>query len=206
MLSILGLNSASSCELIDFFNFNAIAIGPGLGMDEKTQNAMKILIQNSSRPIVFDADAINILAENKTWLSFLPKESILTPHPKEFERIAGKTSDSFERLQLQKDLSVKFGIYIVLKGAHTSVSCPDGNCYFNSTGNPGMATAGSGDVLTGIILGLLTQGYSSKVAAILGSYIHGSSGDFASEEFGEEALIAGDIIDCLSKAFGDLKY
>lgn len=189
----------------DFSDFNVIGIGPGLGIDEKTQKAMKLLIQNTGCPMVFDADAINILGENKTWLSFIQKGSILTPHPKEFERIAGKTSNSFVRLELQKELSIKFGIHIVLKGAHTSISCPDGSCYFNSTGNPGMATAGSGDVLTGIILGLLAQGYSSKVASILGVYLHGRAGDIASDYFGEEALIAGDIIESLGDAFMSLK-
>ncbi|MCF8297548.1 MAG: NAD(P)H-hydrate dehydratase [Saprospiraceae bacterium] len=185
--------------------FNAIGIGPGLGMDEKSQKAMKLLIQNTACPMVFDADAINILGENKTWLAFLPKGSILTPHPKEFERIAFKTDNSYERLILQKGISMKFGIYIVLKGAHTSITCPDGSCYFNSTGNPGMATAGSGDVLTGIILGLLAQGYSAKIAAILGVYLHGRAGDIASEIYGEEALIAGDIVECLGEGFMSLK-
>lgn len=190
----------------DISQYNVIGIGPGLGLDEKTQKALKLLIQNTAYQMVFDADAINILGENKTWLSFIPKGSILTPHPKEFERIAGKTSNSYERLELQKEISVKFGIYIVLKGAYTSVSCPDGSCYFNSTGNPGMATAGSGDVLTGIILGLLAQGYSSKVASILGVYLHGRAGDIASEIYGEEALIAGDIIESMGEAFQSLKF
>lgn len=181
--------------------YNAIGIGPGLGMEHQSQMAMKLLIQNSTCPMVIDADALNILSENPTWFAFLPQGSILTPHPKEFERIAGSWQNDFERLNLQRNLAQKHGIYIILKGANTSICFPDGQCYFNSTGNPGMATAGSGDVLTGIITGLLASGYSSGISAILGVYIHGLSGDIAAEEVGYEALIASDIIDNLGKAF-----
>ncbi|MCD4734512.1 MAG: NAD(P)H-hydrate dehydratase, partial [Bacteroidales bacterium] len=138
--------------------YNAIAIGPGLGMSESSQRALKLLIQNTHIPLILDADAINILAENKTWISFLPKQCILTPHPKEFERLVGKSSDQFERNRLQIEFSVKYNVYVILKGANTAISWPEGTCWFNSTGNPGMATAGSGDVLTGILLGLKAQG------------------------------------------------
>jgi NAD(P)H-hydrate epimerase len=150
---------------------------------------------------VLDADALNILGENKTWLAFLPKGSILTPHPKEFERIAGKTGNHFERLQLQREFSIKFGVHVVLKGAFTSVTTPDGRAFFNSTGNPGMATAGSGDVLTGIITGLLAQQYTPLESAILGVYLHGLAGDIAGAENGFEALIAGDIVNSIGKAY-----
>ncbi|MFK5855612.1 MAG: NAD(P)H-hydrate dehydratase [Bacteroidota bacterium] len=184
--------------------FNAIGIGPGLGMEHQSQMAMKLLIQNSPCPMVFDADALNILAENPTWLAFLPKGSILTPHPKEFNRLAGSWQNDFERLDKQRNLAQKHGIYIVLKGAHTSICFPDGQCYFNSTGNPGMATAGSGDVLTGIITGLLASGYTSGIAAILGVYLHGLAGDIASNKNGIEALIAGDIIDNIGNTFMEL--
>jgi NAD(P)H-hydrate epimerase len=182
-------------------NYSAIAVGPGIGTDKKTQNALKFLIQESGTPIIFDADAINILGENKTWIHFIPKESIFTPHPKEFERLVGKSENDFDRNEKQREFSTKYGMYVVLKGAHTAISCPDGTCYFNSTGNPGMATGGSGDVLTGIILGLKAQGYSSKIATILGVYIHGMAGDLAADKWGYIALTAGNISHNIGKAF-----
>ncbi|MES2592073.1 MAG: NAD(P)H-hydrate dehydratase [Bacteroidota bacterium] len=185
--------------------YNAIAIGPGIGLEKQTQNVVKLLIQNSPVPIVFDADAINCIAENKTWLSFVPPGSIFTPHPKEFERLTGKAKNSEERLSMQKEFSLKYNIYIVLKGARTSISCPDGTVYFNSTGNPGMATGGSGDALTGIITSLIAQGYSSEQSCILGVYLHGLAGDFAAHNLSEESMIASDIIDHLSDAFKFIK-
>lgn len=184
--------------------YSAVGIGPGLGMEKQSQMALKLLIQNFQNPIVFDADALNILAENKTWLSFLPKGSILTPHPKEFERMVGKWSNDFEKLQMLRNFCFKYGIYVVLKGAYTCTCTPDGNCYFNSTGNPGMGTAGSGDVLTGLITGLLAQGYTSGQAVTLGVYLHGLAGDFAAKKTGYEAMIAGDITEQLGKAFRKL--
>lgn len=185
--------------------YQAIGIGPGIGLEKQTQNALKLLIQNTTLPMVIDADALNILAENKTWLSFLPNNSILTPHPKEFERLVGKWSNDEERLKLQIDFSAKNNVIVVLKGAHTSISTPSGNVYFNSSGNPGMATAGAGDVLTGIITSLLAQGYLPENAAILGVYLHGVAGDIALEHTGEEALIASDIISAIADAFGWIK-
>jgi len=182
-------------------NYNAIAIGPGIGILDATQDILKVLIQNTHVPLVIDADAINILSENKTWLAFLPAGSILTPHPKEFERLCGKTTDEMERYQLQKSFSVKHNVYVVLKGAHTCISTPEGEMHFNSTGNAGMATAGSGDALTGIITALLAQGYSSFESCLMGVYLHGLSGDIAAEKFTQEAMIASDIIDCLAEAF-----
>lgn len=181
--------------------YNAIGIGPGIGTEKQTGNVIKLLIQNSTVPLVIDADAINIIAENKTWMSFLRKQSIFTPHPKEFERLVGKSSDNFERLQKQIDFAKKFSSYVILKGAHTCIACPDGEVFFNSTGNPGMATGGCGDVLTGILTGLSAQGYSLKETCILGVYIHGLAGDIAVEKKGLEALIAGDLIDNLGAAF-----
>ncbi|MDD4213889.1 MAG: NAD(P)H-hydrate dehydratase, partial [Bacteroidales bacterium] len=156
-------------------------------------------------PIVFDADAINILAENKTWLSFVPQGSIFTPHPKEFERLVGKTNNENERQKLQIDFSKKYGVYLVLKGAYTCISTPAGDCYFNSTGNPGMATGGSGDVLTGIITGLLAQGYTSFESCLIGVFVHGLAGDFATKRFGYEATTASEIIHFLGKAFLKLR-
>jgi NAD(P)H-hydrate epimerase len=194
-------NTVHISEIPALSNFDAVGIGPGIGLHEDTVKALKNLIQTSEIPLVIDADAINILAENKTWLSFLPLGSVLTPHPKEFERLAGKCNDSFERLQKARELSIKTNLVIVLKGAHTAIVSPSGKVYFNSTGNPGMATAGSGDVLTGVITSFLAQGYNSFEAAVLGVYIHGMAGDIAAADCALPSLIAGDIIDSLSGAF-----
>jgi len=188
----------------DLTSYTSIAIGPGIGTARETQQALKLLIQSSALPLIIDADAINILGENKTWISFLPKGSIFTPHPKEFERLAGKTKDDYERNQKQRDFSVKHGVYVILKGAHTAITTPEGNCFFNPTGNPGMATGGSGDVLTGIIAGIMAQGYSSLDSCLLGVYLHGLAGDLAAGENGLESLIATDIIDHLGKSFQTL--
>lgn len=184
--------------------FNAIAVGPGIGQAKETQTALKMLIQNCGIPLLFDADAINILGENKTWLSFVPPGSVFTPHPKEFERIAGKSNNSFERDKLQKEFSVKYQVYVVLKGYATAISCPDGTTFYNSTGNPGMATGGSGDVLTGVILGLLAQGYTPMQSCLVGTYLHGLAGDLASESLGQEASLASDIIGHIGYAYQQL--
>lgn len=189
-------------DVPDLSTYNAIGIGPGLGMEKQTQNTFKLLIQNAKSPIVIDADALNILAENKTWLAFLPQESILTPHPKEFERLLGKWENEEERLEMQKQFAIKHRIIVVLKGANTAIALPNGDIYFNSTGNAGMATAGSGDVLTGIITSLLAQRYLPSEAAILGVYLHGLAGDVAKENLTEYAIIASDIVDAIPKAYG----
>jgi len=191
-------------DLPNLSPFNAIGIGPGIGIEKDTANVLKRLIQDADARLVLDADAINILGENKTWISFLPKGTILTPHPKEFERLVGTWKTSLERLQMQIDFSIKFGVIVVLKGAHTSTSMPSGQVFFNSTGNTGMATGGSGDVLTGIILGLLAQGYLPETAAILGVYIHGSAGDMALSRESMQSLMASDIIENIGEVFMEL--
>jgi len=180
-------------QVPDLQPYNAVGVGPGLGKEKETVNALKQLIQEVKVPMVLDADALNIISENKTWLSFLPERTIITPHPKEFERLFGKTDNSQQRLEFQREMSKQYKIIIVLKGANTSVTFPNGSCFFNSTGNPGMATAGSGDVLTGIILSLLAQRYTPEEAAIIGIFMHGRAGDKAAEKLGMEAMIAGDI-------------
>ena len=190
--------------LPDLSAYTSIAIGPGIGKSEKSATALKILIQNSTLPILFDADAINLLSENKTWLGFIPKGSVFTPHPREFERMAGKSSNDFDRNNIQREFSIKHQCYIALKGALTAITTPDGRCFFNPTGNPGMATGGTGDVLTGIIAGLMAQHYSATESCLLGVYLHGLSGDLAASEQGFEALIASDIIVNLGKSFQTL--
>ena len=181
--------------------FSAIGIGPAIGQADDTQQAFYELIKVSKTPMVIDADALNILGLHNDWIGMLPNGSILTPHPKEFERLSGEKSEGFQRLKKALDVAKQNQVFIVLKGAHSAIVCPDGEVYFNSTGNPGMATAGSGDVLTGIILSLLAQGYNSKDAALLGVYVHGLAGDIASDQKGEISLIASDIVDNLGEAF-----
>lgn len=189
----------------DSENYTAIGVGPGIGTKQNTQKALTTLLQQTDKPIVIDADGLNILAMNKELLKNIPANSILTPHPKEFERLIGKATSGLKRIEEQIKFSKEHKVFVVLKGAHTSISCPDGSCYFNSTGNPGMATAGSGDVLTGMILSLVGQGYDPKMAAIIGVYLHGLSGDLASELNGEEALIASDIIENIGLAYHDIR-
>ncbi len=185
--------------------FTAAAIGPGIGTDMETQAVLYDLIKSWKKPLVIDADALNILSQNKNWLDILPEKSILTPHPGEFERLAGKFSDSCERLGKQIEFSAKYKCIVVLKGAHTSVSSPDGRVWFNSTGNPGMATAGSGDTLTGMILSLLAQGYDTLNAALTGVYLHGLAGDIAVERSGFESVIASDIIAGIGEAYNRIR-
>jgi len=186
---------------IDFSKYNTIGIGCGIGTNDGTFKALEQLLEACHGPLVLDADALNLLAAHPELISQIPNSSILTPHPKEFERLFGKTADSFERNELQRKNASELGVFIVLKGANSAIACPDGQCYFNSTGNPGMATGGSGDVLTGIITGLLAQSYSPFEAAVIGVYLHGLAGDLAAQEMGEEALTAGDLPSFFGKAF-----
>jgi len=185
----------------DLTAFTTAGTGPGLGTKENTQNALSTLIERDKRPMVLDADALNILAMHPDWLDKLPEGSILTPHPKEFERLTRPVSGHYAKIALQQEFAQQYHVYVVLKGGNTSVACPDGNVYFNATGNPGMATGGSGDVLTGMITSLLGQGYEPKHAAVTGVYLHALAGDIAAEEKGQEAVIASDIIESIGLAF-----
>ncbi|MEZ4952602.1 MAG: NAD(P)H-hydrate dehydratase [Saprospiraceae bacterium] len=189
----------------DLAKFNSFGIGPGIGTNNLTANALEDLLDRIDTPIVLDADALNLIASNPSLFNKIPKQSILTPHPKEFERLFGTSKNNFERNDLQREKAKELGIYIILKGAHTAIACPDGSCHFNSSGNPGMATGGSGDVLTGIITGLLASGYQPFEAAIFGVYLHGLAGDLAVKSIGQEALLANDLIEYLGKAFLSLK-
>ena len=182
-------------------DYQALAIGPGLGTTEQTCIAMITQLRRAQCPCVADADALNMLATKRAWLQQLPKGIILTPHAKELDRLEGQCVDSFERLTKARHLAERLQGYVVLKGHYTAICMPDGHVVFNPTGNAGMATAGSGDVLTGIICGLLARGYTEREACILGTYLHGLAGDLAARDMGEESLIASDIIACLPKAF-----
>jgi len=192
-------------EIPDTSRYSAIGIGPGLDKKQETQQAFKTLLQAKPNKLVIDADGLNILSQNQDWYSLLPENTILTPHPKEFERLAGASFNSFERLQKQVQFSAKYKAIVVCKGAHSCITLPDGKVFFNNTGNPGMATGGSGDVLTGIVLGLLAQNYSAEDATLIGVYLHGLAGDLAATEIGKYSLIAGDLISHLGKAFLQLE-
>ena len=183
-------------------DFEALGIGPGLGQSENTAVALIGQISRAKCPVVGDADAINILASHQAWLQQLPKGIILTPHPKEFDRLMGSASaSSYDRLMRARQLASRLHGYIILKGHYSALCLPDGRVLFNPTGNSGMATAGSGDVLTGIITGLLARGYSQEEACSLGMYLHGLAGDLAAKDLGKESLVASDIIEYLPKAF-----
>ncbi len=182
-------------------NYSAIAIGPGIGTDKATEQSLKVLIQECTVPLVLDADALSILAQNKTWLSFVAPNTILTPHPKEFDRLCGAHTSDFERLETCKDFAFKHKIIVVLKGAHTAVVTPDKKVFFNSTGNPALAKGGSGDALTGIILGLLARGYEPIHACMIATHIHGYAADLYVKKFSEESMLASDLIELLPVAF-----
>ena len=186
---------------IDIHKFDSLGIGPGLGLYESHKDLLQNVFLSFRNPIVIDADALNIIAENKDLLKMLPEGSILTPHKIEFERLFGKTDTDAKRSELALEISHKYKIYVVLKGHQTSITSPEKKVWLNTTGNAGMATGGSGDVLTGILTGLLAQNYSCFEACLLGVYLHGLAGDIAAEKFSQEALIAGDIINCLGEAF-----
>ena len=188
-------------ETVDTEDYQALGIGPGLGQSEQTAIALIAQLRRTQCPIVIDADALNILANHRAWLQQLPKGIIMTPHPKELDRIEGHSTDTYERLTKARNLAERTKGYVILKGHYTAICCPDGHIKFNSTGNAGMATAGSGDVLTGILTGLLARGYKPQDACVAAVYLHGLAGDLAAQELGEESMIASDIIKYLGKAF-----
>ena len=185
--------------------YSSIAIGPGLGQHPDSVKAQEQLLQVVEKPLVIAADALNLIAANKDLLKRVPPRSILTPHPKEFDRIAGESTNSYERLKKAQAFATDHQLCVVLKGAYTAICTATGNVYFNNCGNPGMATAGSGDVLTGIILALLAQGLEPETAAVSGAFLHGTAGDLAAVYRSEESMIASDITDMLGKAFKQIK-
>jgi NAD(P)H-hydrate epimerase len=188
----------------DCSKYSSIGIGPGIGQNEELQKTFNSFLKKCDKPLVIDADALNILARAKV-SGKIPSNSIITPHPGEFDRLFGKCDNSFDRLLLQKKKARELGIYIILKGRYTSIAFPDGTCHFNPTGNSGMATGGSGDVLTGIIVSLLAQGYPQALASIIGVYLHGLAGDMAAKNLANESIIASDIIQYFSEAIKHIK-
>lgn len=187
----------------NFDPYNVIGIGPGLGQSAQTAKAFGDVLE-AGKPMVIDADALNLLAAHRALLHLVPPGSLLTPHPKEFERLAGKPENDFDRLMNQAALARQLKSVVLVKGAHTAIAMPDGTIVFNCTGNPGMATAGTGDVLTGILTGLMAQGNSATDAALLGVYLHGLAGDLACRDLGENSFMASDLTTYLPAAFAHL--
>ncbi len=176
-------------------------IGPGLDKDISTKKALLEFLKQVSEPLLLDADALNVISENKENINLIPENSVITPHPKEFERLFGNTEDSFQRLELARKKAKEYQIFIVLKDHHTQIINPEGKVYYNITGNSGLAKGGSGDILTGIITSLLAQKYSPQDACILGVWMHGKAADFAAEKFSKEAMLPTDVIDELRNVF-----
>lgn len=188
-------------QSIEYDNkFDATAIGPGIGTAPETALMLRKFLKSATKPLIVDADALNIIAA-KNLISQIPSGSILTPHPGEFDRLFGKHNNSFERFETLLKKSKEHELIILLKGPYTMVASPDGVVSFNSTGNPGMATAGSGDVLTGIICGLMAQGHEPAIAARMGVYLHGKAGDAVAEKTGIHSIIASDIISEIPEAW-----
>ena len=185
----------------DLSPYRAIGVGCGIGQHSHTEKMLEELMKITNEPMVIDADALNIIAKKPELMSAIPEGSILTPHPKEFSRLFGQYANEFDRLEGLRRHAANLGVIIVLKGAHTAIATPDGQVFFNSSGNPGMATGGSGDVLTGILTGLLAQGYSPRSGALLGVYWHGLAGDLAAQEWSQPSMIAGDIPKYLGQAW-----
>lgn len=190
-------------DIVFDFQPSAIGIGMGIGKNKATVEALKKLFQKNDIPFVIDADALNNISENKQLLKLLPKNAILTPHPGELKRLIGEWKNDYEKIEKVKKFSQKHEVVVVIKGAYTTTVYGD-KMYINTSGNPGMATAGSGDALSGVITGLLSQGYDPLLASVFGVYMHGLAGDIASEQMGYEAIMAGDIIDNLAEAYLDL--
>ena len=185
----------------DLSRYNAVGAGPGLGQGDSQAAILEKLLKSSSYPMVLDADALNIIARSRYLLEYIPAGSVLTPHPGELKRLVGQTDDWDNMIQKAKALAADNGITVVVKGAPTVTISPAGRMYVNTTGNPGMATGGSGDVLTGMVLALLAQGYESEQAAFIAVYIHGLAGDMAAGKLSMTAMTSADIADSLPQAW-----
>lgn len=205
--AILNIDVDQNCfsQSFDTSEFDAMAIGPGIGTSSYTVQAFIEQVSMTKCPMVIDADALNILGSHRGWITQLPRRCILTPHKKELFGLISTTRNSYEELERTRELAARQQIYIVIKGAYSAIVTPEGNVYFNSSGNPGMATAGAGDVLTGVLVSLLAQGYVPEVAARLGVYLHGLAGDLAAENLSYEGLISSDLVEYLPKSFKTLR-
>ena len=201
--AMTSIDSSDVCFSVapDTAVYTAIGVGPGLGRNEVTAAALHTLIKNSKVPMVVDADALNILAQNPSWIDELPSGSVLTPHPGEFARLVGASCSGYEALMRAREFAVEHNVCVVLKGGYTAVVNSDGEFCINTIGNAGMATGGSGDVLTGVVLALLARGYSSYDAARIAVYVHAAAGDEAAHKLGETSLMAGDIVKHLPDAW-----
>ena len=193
----------SECPLE--LDFNAIAIGPGWSEGDHALQVLTTLLKTVKLPMVIDAGALNVLSRDKSLLAEICEGSILTPHPKEFERLAGKKLSRQDSEELALQWAKEYNICFILKGKNSAVVLPDGTIHYNSTGNPGMAKGGSGDCLTGILLALLAQGYSTEETAIMGVYMHGYAGDRAASYHSQEAMLPSDLIDCIGEFFEKIK-
>lgn len=194
---VYSMNALNTMKLHDQYVYG---IGPAMGDSDKTQKAILKFLKDYQSPVVLDADALNMISKVGLGIAHLSPQSILTPHQKEFERLIGNSSDSFDQLSKLRQSAMVHQLFLCLKGPHTIMACPDGRCYFNSTGNPGMAVAGSGDVLTGMICSFLAQRKNSKEAALLGIYLHGFAGNLAAAKKGEYGMTANDIIQNIPEA------
>lgn len=197
----LDISDTCFASSTDTDEYQAVGIGPGLGKSAETETALLEQIGHCQTPMVVDADALNLLGEHRSYIGRLPQGSILTPHPKELERLVGKCQNSYERLMKARELAKSAGVHIILKGAYSAIISPSGKCWFNITGNPGMATGGSGDVLTGVVLALMAQGYDAETTALLATYVHGLAGDIACKKQGMTGMTSGDIVTWLPMAW-----
>lgn len=189
----------------DLSDFSAVALGPGMGSSESTQKFLRNFLSHSTSSLIIDADGLNFLSKNLGMLDFLPNGTILTPHLGEFERLVGSWETTEERDAKQQALSDRYGLVVILKGHNSRISIPKKIAYRNTTGNPGMAKGGSGDVLTGIILGFLAQGYLPETAAVLSVYIHGRAGDLAAEKYSVQGMLPSDLIKEIPNVFLEIQ-
>jgi hydroxyethylthiazole kinase-like uncharacterized protein yjeF len=201
---VVSRESKDIAVLSSLSKYDAIGFGPGVGLDDESAGMLLHLLNHYHQSLVIDADGLNLLSENRDWYKLLNGNIILTPHSFEFDRLTQTHQSDAERIRTQVDFSKEHKVIVLLKGSHTSITTPEGQLYFNTTGNSGMATAGSGDVLTGVITSLCAQGYTPEMAAVLGAYLHGYAGDCAAIKYSKTSMIASDIIQCLSDFF--IKY
>lgn len=200
-MALTDLSRSCFSEPVPTERYQAVGIGPGLGTADLTASALERQLQMTRVPMVLDADALNLIGKNRSLLELIPEGSVLTPHVKEFERLTAPVHDMESRRELALKMAVERKLTIILKGAPSAVLSSEGNCYICTTGNSGMATAGSGDVLTGIVLALLTQGYPAADAARVANHIHGLAGDLAAQELGQTAMTSADIVAFLPEAW-----